>query len=155
MTFEYHTKNKKLYRSEFYICVPNLVKIDWEMAAKNPRWPQWNLGFFFKFQHLTAMISRASSRSPCCFSVLLCFLNVCFVCSFYMFAFVFSFLYFRFWIFVGFYLGACLFLCNCFVCLFLYLCLFLYVCVSVGPMFVGFYLGACLFLCNCFVCLFL
>ena len=44
------------------MCVPNLVKID----AKNPRWPPRNL-VFLTFKHLTAVISRASSRSPCLF----------------------------------------------------------------------------------------
>ena len=34
------------------------------MAAKNPRWPPRNL-VFLTFQHQTAVISRASSRSPC------------------------------------------------------------------------------------------
>ena len=46
------------------MCVPNLFKIDWEMAAKNPRWPPRNV-VFLTFQHQTAVISRASSRSPC------------------------------------------------------------------------------------------
>ena len=46
-----------------YMCVPNLVKIDWETAAKNPRWPPRNLVFLI-FQHQTAVISRASLRSP-------------------------------------------------------------------------------------------
>ena len=56
-------KKQNLFRNEFYMCVQNLVKIDWEMAAKNPRWPPRN--FFFTFQHLTAEISRALLRSPC------------------------------------------------------------------------------------------
>ena len=42
-------KERNLFRSEFYMCVPNLVKIDWEMAAKNPRWPPRNLFVFLHF----------------------------------------------------------------------------------------------------------
>ena len=57
-------KEQNLFISEFYMFVPNLVKIDWEMAAKNPRLPPRNL-VFLSFQHQTAVISRASSRSPC------------------------------------------------------------------------------------------
>ena len=57
-------KEQNLFRSKFYTCVPNLFKIDWEMAAKIPRWPPRNL-LFWTFQDLTAVISRASSRSPC------------------------------------------------------------------------------------------
>ena len=32
-------KEQNLFRREFYMCVPSLVKIDWEMHVKNPRWP--------------------------------------------------------------------------------------------------------------------
>ena len=56
-------KEQNLFRSEFYMCVPSVVKLDWEIPAKNSRWPPWNL-VFFTFQHQTLVISRASSRSP-------------------------------------------------------------------------------------------
>ena len=46
LTFEYYTKNRKLFRIEFYMCVPNLVKIDWEVAAKNPRDGRHEILFF-------------------------------------------------------------------------------------------------------------
>ena len=36
------------------------------MPVKKPRWPPWNL-VFMSFQHQTAVISRASSWSPCLF----------------------------------------------------------------------------------------
>ena len=57
-------KVQYLLRIEFCMCVPNLFKIDWEMPAKNPRWLPRNF-VFLTFQHQTALISRASSRSPC------------------------------------------------------------------------------------------
>ena len=57
-------KEQNLSRSEFYMRVQSLVKIDWEMPVKNPRWPPRNL-VFMSFQHQTAVISRASSWSPC------------------------------------------------------------------------------------------
>ena len=41
-------KELNLIRSEFYMCVPSLVKMDWEMPVKNPRWPPRNF-FFFVF----------------------------------------------------------------------------------------------------------
>ena len=65
-------KEQNLFRSEFYMCVPSLVKIDWEMPVKNPRWPPRNL-VFLSFQHHTAVISRASSWSTCFFVVFLVF----------------------------------------------------------------------------------
>ena len=54
-----------------FMCVPNVFKIDWEMAAKNPRWPPRNLVFFFTFQHQTVVNPRASSRSPCLYFFLI------------------------------------------------------------------------------------
>ena len=33
-------KEQNIIRSEFYMCVPSFVKIDWEIPVKNPRWPQ-------------------------------------------------------------------------------------------------------------------
>ena len=39
-------KEQNLFRSEFYMCVPSLVKIDWEMPVKNPRWPPRKFFFF-------------------------------------------------------------------------------------------------------------
>ena len=39
-------KEQNLFRSEFYMCVPSLVKIDWEMPAKNPRLPPGNWVFW-------------------------------------------------------------------------------------------------------------
>ena len=38
-------KAQNLFRSEFYMSIPSLVKIDWEMPVKNPRWPPLNLVF--------------------------------------------------------------------------------------------------------------
>ena len=37
-------KEQNLFRSEFYMCVPNVVKFDWDMAAKNPRF-FWHFNF--------------------------------------------------------------------------------------------------------------
>ena len=39
-------KEQNLFRSEFYMCVPSLDKIDWEISAKNPRWPTRNWVFW-------------------------------------------------------------------------------------------------------------
>ena len=38
-------KEQNLFSSESYMCVPSLVKIDWEMPVKNPRWLPRNLVF--------------------------------------------------------------------------------------------------------------
>ena len=38
-------KEQNLFRKESYMCVPSLVKIDWEMPDKNPRWPPLNWFF--------------------------------------------------------------------------------------------------------------
>jgi len=59
-------KEQNLSRSEFYMRVQSLVKIDWEMPVKNSRWPPRKL-VFMSFHHQTAVISRASSWSPCFF----------------------------------------------------------------------------------------
>ena len=39
-------KEQNLYRSEFYMRLQSLVKIDWEMPVKNPRWLPRNLVFY-------------------------------------------------------------------------------------------------------------
>ena len=57
-------KEQNLFRSEFYMCEPSLVKIDWEVPVKNARWPPRNW-VFLSFQHHTAVISKASSWSTC------------------------------------------------------------------------------------------
>ena len=66
------------------------------MPVKNPRWPPRNL-VFFTFEHQTAVISRASSWSPCLFL---------FYFILFIFLFIYLFIYLLLLFFIYYYVWA-------------------------------------------------
>ena len=64
MTFEYPAKEKKLIERWILYVYTKFGQNVFRISRKSRKWPPQNL-VSLTFQHQTAVISRASSRSPC------------------------------------------------------------------------------------------